>query len=184
MFIGHFGVALAAKKVAPRTSLGSLFLATQFADLLWPILLLFGIEHVRIAPGITAVSPFDFYDYPISHSLVTLSAWALLVGLGYLAITKYARGAWIMGAGVLSHWFLDFLMHRPDLPLWPGGAKLGLGLWNSWTASIGLEVLLFGLGLWVYVRITSPRDAIGRYAFWSLMALLFIGWISSLIAGA
>ena len=95
MFIGHFGVALAAKKVAPRTSLGSLFLATQFADLLWPILLLFGIEHVRIAPGITAVSPFDFYDYPISHSLVTLSAWALLVGLGYLAITKYARGAWI-----------------------------------------------------------------------------------------
>jgi len=184
MFIGHFGVALAAKRAAPRASLGALFFATQFADLLWPILLIRDIEHVRIAPGITAVTPFDFYDYPISHSLVTLFGWALLVGLGYFAITRYARGAWLMGAGVLSHWFLDVLMHRPDLPLWPSGPKAGLGLWNSWTASIVLEILVFSLGLWIYVRFTSPQDAIGRYAFWSLMALLFFGWISSLIAGA
>lgn len=185
MFIGHFGVALAAKRVAPRTSLGTLIFAAQFLDLLWPILLLLGIEHVAIAPGITKVSPFDFTDYPISHSLLMVLLWSVLVGGAYFALRRYARGAWIVAFAVLSHWVLDFIVHRPDLPLRPGGLlRAGLGLWSSWPASIAVELVFFGLGLWAYLRCTRARDNIGRYGFWSLMALLVLGWVSSLLAGA
>src|SRR6202007_32751 len=100
MFIGHFGVALAAKKLTPRTSLGSLFFAAQFLDLLWPILLLAGLEHVRIVAGITRMSPFDFYDYPITHSLLTAAFWSVVVGSGYYLLRRNGRAAWIMGLAV------------------------------------------------------------------------------------
>jgi hypothetical protein len=81
---------------------------------------------------------------------------------------------------VLSHWLLDFLVHRPDLPLWPGGPKYGLGLWNSWAASISIEVLLFAAGIWLYVSVTRPRDRVGKYAFWGLMAFVFLGWLGAI----
>jgi hypothetical protein len=184
MFIGHFGVALAAKKVAPRTSLGTLILGAQFLDLLWPIFLLFGIEHVQIVPGITKVSPFDFTDYPVSHSLLMVLVWSVLVGGIYYALRRYARGARIVGLCVLSHWVLDFIVHRPDLPLWPGGPRLGLGLWNSWAGSVAAEILIFGAGLWVYVRSTRARDNVGRHGLWSLIIFLLLGWVGSLFAGA
>jgi len=185
MFIGHFGVALAAKKVAPRTSLGTLILGAQFADLLWPILLLAGVEQVEIVPGITKVSPFDFINYPFSHSLLMVVVWSVVVGGIYYVLRRYQRGAFVIAAAVISHWILDFIVHRPDLPLRPGGqARLGLGLWNSWPASIAVEVLFFGPGLWIYFSSTRARDNIGRYGFWSLMAFIFLGWISSLFAGA
>ena len=184
MFIGHFGVALAAKKVAPRTSLGTLVLAAQFADLLWPILLLAGVEHVETVSGITKVSPFDFTDYLISHSLLMLFVWSLVVGGIYYGVRRYRRGVWVIAAAVISHWILDFIVHRPDLPLRPGGeARFGLGLWNSWPASIAVEVLFFGAGLWIYSSSTRARDNIGRYGFWFLMAFIFLGWIGSLLAG-
>jgi hypothetical protein len=184
MFIGHFGVALAAKRAAPKTSLGMLILAAQFLDLLWPILLLVGIEHVGIAPGVTKLSPLDFYDYPISHSLATVAGWALLTGLLYFAVRRYGRGAMVVALCVLSHWVLDFVVHRPDLPLWPGGPLAGLGLWNSPAGAITAELVIFGLGLWFYLRDTSATDAVGTYAFWALMILLLVGWISTLFAGA
>ena len=185
MFILHFGVALAAKKIAPRTSLGTLILGAQFADLLWPILLLAGVEQVEIVPGITKVSPFDFINYPFSHSLLMVVVWSVVVGGIYYVLRRYQRGAFVIAAAVISHWILDFIVHRPDLPLRPGGqARLGLGLWNSWPASIAVEVLFFGSGLWIYFSSTRARDNIGRYGFWSLMAFIFLGWISSLFAGA
>jgi hypothetical protein len=184
MFIGHFGVGLAAKKLAPRTSLGTLFFAAQFLDLIWPIFLLLGIEHVRIAPGITKMSPFDFHDYPISHSLLTAAGWSALVGAAYYAVRRSARRAWIVGLAVLSHWVLDFMVHRPDLPLWPSGPKVGLGLWNSWVLETALEVAIFAGGLSIYLHITHARDGVGRYASWALIALLFFGWVATLKAGA
>lgn len=185
MFIGHFGVALAAKRVAPKTSLGILILAAQFLDFLWPVLLLLGIEHVRIAPGITSASPFDFVDYPISHSLLMVIVWSILFGGFYYALSHYGRGALVVATAVISHWLLDFIVHRPDLALWPGGqARFGLGLWNSWPATIAVEVLFFGGGLWTYLTCTRARDNAGRYGFWALIALLFFGWVSTLFAGA
>ena len=179
MFIGHFGVALAAKRLAPRTSLGILIASAQLLDLLWPVFLLLGWEHVRVVPGITKVQPFDFYDYPLSHSLTMAVRWSLLLGLAYYLVRRYRRGAWAVGCLVLSHWVLDFLVHRPDLPLWPGGPKYGLGLWDSWPASISAEVLLFATGIWLYSSATRGRDAVGKYAFWSLIAFLFLGWLAA-----
>ena len=180
MFIGHFGVALASKRLAPRTSPGVLILGAQFMDFLWPIFLLLGWEHVRLAPGITKVQALDFYDYPFSHSLSMGVRWSLAFGLIYFLVRRYGRGAWVVGGLVLSHWVLDWIVHRPDLPLWPGGPKVGLGLWNSWPASITVELLLVAAGIWLYLRTTRARDRVGTYALWSLIALLFLGWLAAL----
>ena len=159
MFIGHFGVALAAKRVAPRTSLGTLILAAQFLDFLWPVFLLLGIEHVRIAPEATRVSPLDFTDYPISHSLLTATVWAVIFGAVYYAIRHNSRSALVVSAAVLSHWVLDFIVHRPDLQLYPGSeVRVGMGVWNSLPATIVLEVGFFAAGLWTYVSCTRARD--------------------------
>ncbi len=180
MFIGHFGVALAAKRLAPKTSLALLVFAAEFLDLIWPIFLLLGFEHVRVVPGITRVQPFDFYDYPFSHSLTMVLRWALAVGLIYFLVRRYMRGAWVLAALVVSHWVLDFIVHRPDLPLWPGGPKVGLGLWNSWPGSISVELLLFGAGLWLYLNATRVSDRVGSWAIWTLIALLSLGWLAAL----
>ena len=185
MFIGHFGVALAAKRVAPKTLLGTLILAAQFLDFLWPVFVLLGIEHVRIAPGASRVSPLDFTDYPISHSLLMATVWAVLFSGVYYARRGNPRSAVVVGAAVLSHWVLDFIVHRPDLQLYPGGGvRVGLGVWNSVPASLALEVLFFGSGVGIYVACTRARDNAGRYGFWGLIAFLFFGWVSTLFAGA
>jgi len=124
MFLGHFAVALAAKKAGPKVSLGTLFLSVNLVDLIWPLFLLLGLEHVRIDPGNTAVTPLDFFDYPITHSLLASVGWAVAAGVVYYIITKERRGMLIVGAAVLSHWILDALTHRPDLPLIPGGTTM------------------------------------------------------------
>src|ERR1700726_1672665 len=121
MFLGHFGVAFAAKKVAPKTSLGTLVFAAQFADMLWPILLLLGLEKVRIVPGLLAASPFDFTSYPISHSLVAQVGWGAILGIAYFMVRRDGRSGLIVGIIVPTHWVLDFIVHRRDLPIYPGG---------------------------------------------------------------
>jgi len=185
MFIGHFGAAMAAKRLAPKTSLGTLVFAADFLDLLWPILLLLNVEHVHAAPGITRMSPLDFTDYPISHSMIMALVWSLLVGGAYGAIRRYGRGAVIVGLAVFSHWVLDLIVHRPDLPLWlRGGTRVGLGLWNSVIGTLAVEVLCFGGGLWIYARLSRPVDKIGTYAFWSFVGFVLLGWIISIFAGA
>src|SRR5688500_10770627 len=161
MFLGHYGLALAAKRATPRTSLGMLSFAAQFLDELWPVLLLLGVESVRIVPGLMAASPLDFVHYPISHSLLTAALWSGLIGGTYYAVRRHARVAGLVGALVMSRWFLDAPMHRPDLPLWPGSSVLvGFGLWNSVPATVVIELTLFGLGFGAYVRTTRARDAI------------------------
>jgi hypothetical protein len=181
MFIGHFAVALAAKKAAPQTSLGTLFLGAQFVDLLWPALLLLGLEHARIDPGNTAVTPLDFYDYPISHSLLMSTVWACLIAGIYFGVRRYKRGAWILGLCVLSHWFLDFLTHRPDLPLGLGeGGKVGLGLWSSLLGTVLVESLLFVAGVVLYLSATKRKDKIGLYGFWALAGFLVAIYFGSM----
>lgn len=180
MFIGHYGIALAAKHLAPRTSLGTLVLAAEFLDVLWPIFLIAGVEHVRIAPGITRVVPLDFYDYPVSHSLVTTVGWCIAFAVVYYLLQRYRYGAWVLGALVLSHWFLDALVHRPDMPVTPRGLLVGLGLWNSIAATVIAEGGLLVIGLIVYLNTTTARDGIGRWAFWTLIILLTAIWVNSL----
>jgi hypothetical protein len=173
MFIGHYAVGFAAKRLASKTSLGTLFLSVQLVDLLWPLFLLLGLEHVRIDPGNTVVTPLDFYNYPITHSLLGAVGWSIVLGLIYFAARRNSRGAWIVGACVLSHWALDALSHRPDLLLVPGGStRVGLGLWNSLWGTVLVEGGIFAAGVILYGRLTDARDRVGRYAFWSLVVLL------------
>ncbi len=180
MFLGHFGVGFGAKAAAPRTSLGTLFLAAQFIDLMWPTLLLLGVEQVEISPGITRVTPLDFTEYPYSHSLLAVVVWSLLFGAVYFLLRRYPRGAWVCGAAVVSHWVLDFAAHRPDLPLTPGDSvRVGLGLWNSLPATLAVELLIFAVGVGLYCRTTQPTDRIGSYGLWALVAFLLLVYLGN-----
>ena len=175
MFLAHFALALAAKPAAPRASLGVLFAAAQFPDLLWPFLLLAGAEQVAIAPGDTAFTPLRFVSYPLSHSLLTVLMWALLWAVAYYVTRGDRRGACAVLLLVASHWFLDAVTHRPDLPLTPWGeARVGLGLWNSVQVTLVLELVTFAAGALLYLRATVPADRIGRFATWALLALLVL----------
>ncbi len=175
MFLGHFGIGFGTKAAAPRTSLGTLFLAAQFVDLLWPTMLLAGLEQVRIAPGITRVTPLDFTHYPITHSLAAAVLWAALFAAVYYLLRRYSRGAWVCGAAVISHWVLDFLVHRPDLPLAPGvGLRVGLGLWSSLPATLLIELAVFAIGVWLYLRSTRALDRTGSLALWALVGFLVV----------
>lgn len=181
MFIGHFGVALAAKKAAPKVSLGTLILSAQWVDLLAPVFLLLGLEHVRIDPGNTAVTPLDFYDYPITHSLAGALGWSVVLGLVYFAVRRTAREAGIVGAVVFSHWILDALTHRPDLALYPGSKTLvGFSLWNSVPGTVAVEFTMFAIGIVLYLRSTQARDGIGRYSLWSLIVVLTVLYFGNL----
>ena len=179
MFIGHHAAAFAAKRVAPRVSLGTLFAAATLLDLIWPLLLLAGIEHVRIAPGATKFTPLDFYDYPISHSLLMVLGWSVAAAVVYALARKSWRDAAIVGAAVASHWVLDFVTHRPDLPLWPGGPRAGLGMWNSVALTIAIEGAMFIAALMLYLRGTSARDRTGSIALWALVVFLAVIYIAN-----
>src|SRR2546429_234276 len=136
MFLGRFAVAMAGKKFASAASLGTLVLSTQFADCLWPVLLLLGIEQVRIVPGTTRVTPLDFISYPISHSLLLQLVWGLLLGGAYFFWRRDLRTAPVVGALLPTHWLLDYFAHRPDMPLYPGGPKVGLGRSEEHTSEL------------------------------------------------
>lgn len=181
MFLGHYAAALAAKRAAPRTSLGTLVFASQLLDLIWPIFLLLGWERVRIDPGNTAFTPLDFESYPISHSLVAVLGWSLLAGGAYLVLRKDRRGALVVALVVASHWVLDWITHRPDLALVPGaGTKVGLELWRSVAATVAVELTVWVGAVWIYVRTTRPRDARGIVAFWSMVTVLTLIYVGSL----
>jgi hypothetical protein len=177
MFLGHFGVALAAKRVVPGASLGTTMFAAQFLDALWPLFVLAGIEHFAIAPGITRVTPLDFTDYPWSHSLAMAVIWGAAFALVYVVLRRRPVYALWMALLVVSHWVLDWISHRPDLPLAPGGvSRHGLGLWDSLAATLVVELGLFAAGVAIYVGCTRPVDRIGAIAFWTLVALLLVAY--------
>ena len=184
LFIGHFAVGFASKRVAPRASLAPLLAAPVLLDLLWPVFLLLGIEQVRIdAPGTNPFLAATFTSYPWSHSLVMSVVWGALFAGAYYGLTRYARGAWVMGLAVVSHWVLDWVTHLPDLPLVPGGTRvLGLGLWQSPAATVAAESLLFATGVWLYVSGTAARDWKGRLGWWALVALCVLSYAASLFS--
>ncbi len=183
MFIGHYGLALGAKRAAPSVSLGALFLACQLADLLWPTLVLLGVERVEIAPGATALTPLDFVHYPYSHSLLGLVLWGALLGVAYVLVRRSTLTAGItLGLLVVSHWLLDLVVHRLDLPLtFTGTGRYGLGLWNSVPGTLAVELSLFAIGVAVYARTTSARDRIGSIGFGALVAFLLIAYLANVL---
>jgi LexA-binding, inner membrane-associated putative hydrolase len=184
MFIGHYALGFAAKRLAPRTSLGTLFVAPTLADLLWPIFLLLGIEHAHVVPGPNPFLTLWLDDYPYSHSLFALIVWGALFGYLYRTKRGDGRAALVIGLLVVSHWVLDFVTHRPDIQLYPGGAKLGLGLWNSPAATVIVETVMLIAGVAIYLRATRARDAIGRWGLWALVVVLAASYYSTLFTAS
>jgi hypothetical protein len=183
VFIGHYAVGFAAKRARPEISLGTFFLAAQWADLVWPVLVLAGVERVEIRPGATAVNAFDFVHYPYSHSLAALAVWGILFALAHRMVRKTRLSASILlAAVVVSHWVLDFATHVPDMPVGLTGPFVGLGLWRSLPATIAVEVALFAAGLALYARATKARDRIGSAGLAALAAFLVIMYFASLAA--
>jgi len=182
MFIGHSGVGFAAKYFDNKLSLGTLLMATQFIDLLWPLFLLLGLEHVKIDPGNTAFTPLDFIYYPFSHSFLAVLIWAVLFGLVYYFIKKNIKGAVVLGCLVLSHWILDLISHRPDLPLtfW-SDIKVGMGLWNSILFTVLVEGAIFITGVYLYLRTTKEKNKTGTYSLWGLVVFLVVIYIMNLL---
>ncbi len=173
MFIGHFATGLAAKGIDQKPSLGTFILACQFIDLLWPIFLILGLEQVKMDPGNTAFTPLDFVYYPFSHSFLAVLVWSCLFGYIYFLIRKNVRGAILLGALVMSHWVLDLITHRPDLPLtmW-SDFKVGFGLWNSVPLTLVLEGGIFLFGSFWYLRVTKAKNRVGTISIWSMLIFL------------
>jgi membrane-bound metal-dependent hydrolase YbcI (DUF457 family) len=175
MFIGHFALGFASKGIDKRPSLGTMFIAVQWLDLLWPVLILTGVEKVKIEPGITELTPMNFEYYPWSHSLLMAAVWGILFALIYSLITKNTKSAILLFFLVLSHWLLDYLTHRPDLPLTPfSEIKVGLGLWNYKWPAIIIETIIFILGIFIYLKSTQAKNKTGIWAFWSLVIFLLV----------
>jgi membrane-bound metal-dependent hydrolase YbcI (DUF457 family) len=158
--------------------LGASVAAAFGLDLLWPVLLLTGVEVVRVSPNDTAFTHLAFESYPWSHSLLMVLVWSVLAGLVAKRFLGSTRIAVIVGALVWSHWALDLVTHRPDLPLWPGGPLVGLGLWRSVPATIAVEGMLLVIGVLLYVRTTSAKDKVGSLGFYGLVVLCTALWIS------
>ena len=178
MFVGHYGISFAAKKDEPAIPLWVLFIAVQLLDVLWAPFVLLGIEKVRIVPGITASNPLDLYYMPYTHSLLAAIAWSLVAFLVYRAVRPVpSRAAAIVGLAVFSHWVLDFLVHRPDLPLYDNTAKVGLGLWNLPAVALGLEALLLFGAMWLYLRHRARRTAMLAFGvvMLAIQAYVFFG---------
>ena len=197
MFAGHYGVSFLVKKAEPKLPLWTLFLATQLLDILWAIFVLLGIEHYRIVPGITASLPLDLYYMPYTHSLVAAVAWSAVV----FALCRWViplsglrsnRSARFLALAVFSHWVLDLVVHRPDLPLYDNTYKVGFALWNYPLTALALESALFFGAMWLYLRSTTATSFAGRYgmiffglAILAVHCLLFWGPLPpSTIAGA
>ena len=183
MFLGHFAVGFAAKRLAPTVSLGALFLACQLADLVWPVFVLLGLERDEVEPGATAVTPLRFVSYPFSHSLAALALWAVLLASVY-GLVRRSRLAvlGVIAATVLSHWALDAISHARDMPITVGGReRVGLGLWHSVPATVLVEGLLFAAGLAVYLRTTRAVDRTGSVALWALAGLLALVYAANLL---
>ncbi len=181
MFVGHYGAGFAGKGAAPQMSLGTMVLAALFADLLGWTLVVSRVEHFAIRPGITTTNPLDLYDYPISHSLATDALWGVLFAGIYYVTRRYWRGSVVLFFLVLSHWFLDFIAHRPDMPLAPGIHRYyGLGLYNSRAGMIVVEGLIWFAGVVIYARATRATKRLGIYVLWIGVALLTWIWAVSL----
>jgi hypothetical protein len=183
MFVGHLAAGFVAKRIEPKVSLGTWMLAVMLADLLVFPLLIAGIERFSVEPGVS-VNRMVGRDIAYSHSLLMVAVWAALFAAAYFLRRRYKRGAGLLFLAVLSHWPLDFVSHRPDMPIAPGVQQVyGLGLWNSIPATLVVEGGFWLAAILLYVRATRPKNRVGIYAFWSGVALLTLMWYGNIKTG-
>jgi hypothetical protein len=176
MFVGHYAASLALKTCEKRASLGVLFLAVQFVDILFFPFVLLGLERMNIIENFTQSTHFELVYMPYTHSLVASLIWA---GVAYAVsrwlIVREKSVALVIALAVFSHWLLDFVVHTPDLPLWNDASlKLGLGLWNNAIATYVAETALLLVALWFYLRSTAATSAIGKYGMSVFVVFLLL----------
>lgn len=182
MLVGHLAAAFVGKRLEPKVSLGVLVMAALLADFIFFPLLLGGIESVAVVPDV-AKNRVVGHDIGYSHSLMMLVIWAGLFAAVYFWRQRYARGAAVIFAVVLSHWLLDVISHRPDMPLVPGGKTVfGLGLWNSVPATLLVEGGFWMLAVVIYAWLTRPKNRLGVFAFWIGVLLLTLVWYANINA--
>ena len=174
MFVGHYGVSFAAKPIEKRIPLWVWFIAVQWLDVIWSILVLMGIEKLQIVPGFTEANALNLYYMPYTHSLPGAIVLSLIFGSIVAVFTNASRWVTILlvAAASFSHWLLDLVVHTPDLPLYDNAAKVGFGLWRHVALSFPLELIVLGLGAWLYARMTTFVSAKGRYLFRGFVSLL------------
>lgn len=183
MLVGHLAAGFIAKRIEPKVSLGTWVAAVLVADFVFFPLVIARIEHVAVVPHVETNRVMGA-DIVYSHSLAMLVIWAGLFAAIYFWRKRYARGALLLFAAVLSHWVLDVISHRPDMPLAPGLNKVfGFGLWNSIPATLLVEGGFWLLAIIIYARITRPRNRLGVYAFWIGVVLLTLAWYANITSG-
>jgi hypothetical protein len=179
MFVGHLAAALASRTASRGTSLVWFVAAATLVDLIWPLMLLAGVERVRIDPGNTAFTPLAFDWYPWSHSLLMGIGWGMALGALSRRFGVAPAAARLIGALVVSHWVLDFVTHRPDLPLWPWpDGVYGLGLWRSIPGTFAVEGIIWIVALAMFLRVRRPRGIQGQMALWSFVLVSTVLWAS------
>ncbi len=177
MFAGHYGVSYAVRPFEPRLPLWVWFIAVQWLDVVWSLLVFLGIERLNIVPGFTEANALDLYYMPYTHGLPGSIVLSLILG-GVVALFtsgKAVRTILLIAGASFSHWILDLIVHVPDLPLYDNTAKVGLGLWRHIVLSFPLELLVLGAGAWLYARSATFRGATGRYLYWGFV--IFLGLV-------
>jgi membrane-bound metal-dependent hydrolase YbcI (DUF457 family) len=180
MFIGHFGAGMALKKLSPSTSLGTLLLAADLPDVIFPILMLAGIEEAKVSADTARLMPFDMSNYPWSHSLLMIFIAGSLLAGGFWLKNRNILETLAIILAALSHWLLDFISHRPDMPLWPGSAKFGLGLWDSLPGTLLVEIGIFALGILIFLKSSEAVNKAGKWGFWWFVIFLLPLYFGSL----
>jgi len=171
MFVGHYGASFAASHDR-RLPLWITFIAVQLLDVIWAPLILLGVERVRIVPGVTATNPLDLYFMPYTHGLIAAALWSAATFGAYRLFGKgNRRSALVLALAVFSHWILDFVVHRPDLPLYDDSLKVGLGLWNHPALALGTEAALLALGVFAYLRHETSRGRVWLTIVFALVML-------------
>lgn len=174
MFVGHYGVSLAARAGVGRVPLWVWFIAVQWMDVVWSVLVLLGVEKLHIVPGFTEANALDLYYMPYTHGLPGAVLVSLVLGVIVALFVSGNRVSTclLIAAASFSHWVLDLIVHTPDLPLYDNSAKVGFGLWRHVILSFPLEVIVLGLGAGMYARVTTFAGPKGRFVFWGFVAFL------------
>lgn len=182
MFVGHYAASLALKSLERRVSLGVLFLAVQFVDILFFPFVLAGIERMNIVEKFTQSTHFELEYMPFTHSLLASVLWAVAAYAVFRwVVVKKQSVAVVVALAVFSHWLLDLPVHTPDLPLWSDASpKLGFGLWNNAVATYLLEAGLLLLALWMYLRSTKATTTIGKYGMPVFIGFLLLVNVSNI----
>jgi len=181
MFIGHYGVAFAAKPVRKPLPLWLLFIAVQWLDVCWSVLVMFGVEKLHIVKGFTEANSLDLYYMPYTHGLIgSLALSAVLGALAILFVRDRKAAAFAVVAGaVFSHWLLDLVVHVRDLPLLGDSMKVGFGLWRHVWISLPLELAILYAGAFVYARAVPAQTRYGDVALWTYVVILTLAQLYS-----